>query len=172
LDRDWPAARYDLSGYFQRSRWYHAHRQTVLGFFNLEPAGEINRKDIVINLRIDKDYQELGWVIHPSWYLDILRSETFDRLHIVTDVPDEQYLSYFRDYKPVIVHSGAKGDWEYLRAFDRIVAANSTFSWWAAYFSQASRIYTFRRWVTHPAPIELRAFPNGVEVDGKFMHEG
>jgi len=171
FDRVWAPDHYVFDGYFQRSRWYHERRSQVLRAIELEPIREVNRKDIVINLRIDEDYRSLNWTIHPSWYLRILSQENFERLHIVADVRDEIYIDHFRAYDPVIVASGPKGDWKYLRSFDRIVTANSTFSWWAAYFSQASRIYTFKRWVTHPVP-QLHAFPNGVEVDGKFLHEG
>lgn len=171
FDGSWPPGHYVFDGYFQRSHWYHERRDKVLRSIELRPIQEINRKDIVINLRIDEDYRSLNWVIHPSWYLDILAQEKFERLHIVSDVRDDGYLSHFRKYDPVILSSGPKGDWEHLRSFDRIVTANSTFSWWAAYFSKASRIYTFKRWVTHPIP-QLHAFPNGVEVDGKFFHEG
>lgn len=171
FDRAWAPDHYVFDGYFQRSRWYHERRDQVLRCVELPPAQEINRKDIVINLRVDEDYRSLGWTIHPSWYLQILAEEKFERLHIVADVRNEQYLAHFRKYDPIVVSSGPRGDWERLRSFDRIVTANSTFSWWAAYFSQASRIYTFKRWVTHPIP-QLHAFPNGAEVDGKFLHEG
>ena len=170
FSRPWPKARYIFDGYFQRSHWYHERRARVLHCVELPPIGEINRKDIVINLRVGDDYQSLNWTIHPSWYLKILKREKFDRLHIVADERNEEYLSYFREYAPIVTSSGRKGDWELLRSFDRIVTANSTFSWWAAYFSRASMIYTFQRWVTHPIP-RLHAFPNGVEVDGKFWHE-
>lgn len=170
FDRAWPPDHYVFDGHFQRSHWYHERRDRVLRAVELQPICEINQKDIVINLRIDEDYQSLNWAIHPSWYLEILAKEKFERLHIVADVRNEEYLSYFRKYEPIVRTSGPKGDWEHLRSFDRIVTANSTFSWWAAYFSQASRIYTFKRWVTHPAP-KLHAFPNGIEVDGRFLHE-
>lgn len=166
----WIQAHYAFDGYFQRSRWYHERREAVLKCVELAPIPSVNRKDIVINLRIGDDYRSLNWAINPSWYLTILAQEKFDRLHIVTDVKDDQYLWHFRKYDPVVVSSGPKSDWEYIRSFDRIVTANSTFSWWAAYFSKASRIYTFKRWVTHPAP-RLHEFPNGIEVDGKFLNE-
>jgi len=170
FEHTWPQARYIFDGYFQRSRWYHERRAQVLQYVKLQEIDVVNRRDIVINLRIDTDYRYFKWVIHPSWYLGILAQERFDRLHIVVDALHEDYLVHFRHYEPIIVASGPKGDWQYLRSFDRIVTANSTFSWWAAYFSSASRIYTFKRWVTHPAP-RLHAFPNGIEVDGRFMHE-
>lgn len=168
--RSWDPARYVFDGYFQRSKWYHERRSAVLRFLELTPIEEINRKDIVLNLRVGDDYKTLQWIIDPSWYLGILKKENFDRLHIVADVKDEAYLSYFKEYDPIVITSGGKEDWDYLRSFDRIICSNSTFCWWAAYFSQASRIYHFRRWVNHPAP-QLHEFPNGISVDGMFSHE-
>jgi len=166
----WPRARYVMEGFFQRSSWYHERRAAIERFMAPEPIGAINTKDIVISLRIGQDWKALNWVIHPQWYLDILAKERFDALHIVTDTLDEKYLAHFAGYSPRVISSGPKGDWEYLRSFDRIVCSNSSFAWWACFFSRASRIYTFKRWNADPI-VRIERFPNGVEVDGQFLHE-
>lgn len=170
LGKQWPRDRYILDGYFQNSEWCHAARTEIEGFAFPEPAVKMNRKDIVISLRLGEDYKHFGWVIHPSWYLEILSAETFDRLHIVVDEPDPEYLAHFSRFDPVVVSSGPADDWSRLRSFDRIVCSNSTFAWWAAFFSGAGRVYTFKRWVGRPE-VKLGRFPNGVEVDGRFMQE-
>ena len=175
LGRAWTKARYVLDGHFQNSEWYHKARAEIDSFAFPEPVPDVNMKDIVVNIRCGDDYRRLGWVIHPSWYLDVLGRENFERLHIVTDNPDPRYLSHFRKFDPVVVSSGAAGDWRYLRSFDRIVCSNSSFCWWAAFFSRAGRIYTFKRWVGEGPSglpiVRLGRFPNGVEVDGPLMGE-
>lgn len=168
LGRRWPRARYVFDGYFQDSSWYHSARGDIESFArpcDVEPAGP---EDIVVSLRVGKDYRDFGWVIRPDWYLGILDRERFRRLHVVTDVRDEAYLSHFRKYDPVVTCSGAAGDWRTLRSFSRIVCSNSTFAWWAAYFSRASMVYTFKGWVGRPE-VRLGAFPNGLEVEGCFL---
>jgi len=166
----WPKARYRLQGWFQWSDWYHALRPRIEKFVAPSEIPAVNTRDIVVNLRIGADYRDHRWIIHPAWYISILESERFEQLHVVTDVRDEEYLAHFSRYSPVVVSSGPKGDWEYLRSFDRIICSNSTFAWWAAYFSRASRIYTFKRWNLHPV-VHLGPFPGGIEQDGPFLHE-
>ncbi len=172
LDTQWPSQRrYVLDGWFQVSEWYHRARKEIDSFAFPEPAiPEVNRKDIVANMRLGKGYRDMGWVIHPSWYLEVLSRERFERLHIVTDDPVPEYLAHFAKYDPVVVSSGREGDWKYLRSFERIVCSNSTFGWWAAFFSQASRIYTFKPWNRAPG-VRLGPFPNGIEVDGRLLGE-
>lgn len=176
LGRVWTPGRYVLDGHFQRSDWYHEARGEIEAFAFPEPLAEVNTRDIVANMRLGEDYRRLGWTIDPSWYLDVLSRESFGRLHIVTDNPeDKEYLSNFRKFDPVIVSSGQSGDWWHIRSFDRIVCSNSSFCWWAAFFSRASRIYTFKRWVgedrTGAPVVRLGRFPNGIEVDGRLMGE-
>jgi hypothetical protein len=60
--------------------------------------------------------------------------------------------------------------WNFLRSFDRVVASNSTCCWWACFFSAASRVYTFRRWIDNPNAA-LSEFPRAVPVDGAFAQE-
>jgi hypothetical protein len=167
---EWPRARYVFEGWFERSRWYHDRRTQIEEFVRPDPIGSVNRKDIVLSLRIGEDFTSRKWTIDPRWYLEILARESFDTLHLVTDSLNEEYLSHFARYSPVVVSSGPKGDWNYLRSFDRIVCSNSSFAWWACFFSRASRIYTFKRWHAYPVG-DLGRFPSGVELDGPFLHE-
>jgi hypothetical protein len=167
----WPRARYVLEGFFQRSAWYLSRRAEIERFMIPEPKKDLNTRDIVVNLRIGADFRRINWTIHPQWYLDILARERFERLHIVADEKDERYLAHFAAYDPIVVSSGPKGDWEHLRSFDRIVSSNSSFAWWACFFSKASRIYTFKRWNSNPM-VHVGPFPeNGIEIDGPFLHE-
>lgn len=164
-------ARYIFDGYFQIGDWYHQQKTQITSFAIPAPPSGVNKEDLVINLRLGKDYKEFGWVIDPSWYLEIIAQEQFKRLHIVADVADWEYLSNFSKFDPLVVTGGPRTDWSYLRSFDRIVCSNSTFCWWAAFFSEARRIYTFKKWVGRPE-VQLGPFPDrGIEVDGRFVGE-
>jgi hypothetical protein len=146
LGTRYPPAQYTLKGFFQWPEVYQQRRDDVMKIFRPRPVKPRPDGDIVINVRAGKDYRDLGMLIHPSWYLAILVEEQFDQLFIVTDAPDPKYLEYFKQYCPIVVKTTPDKDWDFLRSFRRILCANSTFPWWAAFFGYAWKVYTFERW--------------------------
>ncbi len=170
LDQKWVPGHYVFDGYFQKSHWYWSRREEILKFAKPIPeVTEINTKDLLVSLRVRADYRRWNWVIDPSWFLEIIEKERFDRLHIVTDYRDDTYLGHFKKYDPIIVDDGTVGNWTYLRSFARHVSANSTFCWWAIFFGNAPNPYIFKPWNARPRP-QLVEFPGAVVVDGKFEH--
>ena len=147
----YPPARYVLRGCFQRPEWYE-DRTEIKKFFVLkeEHRVEKNSADIVINLRLE-DYKRLHCVIHPEWYLNILKQESFRKLYITgTYDPslafDRKYLGYFSPFSPILVPPDPVQNFYFLMSFDKIICSNSTFCWWAAWYGEASRIYMFQDW--------------------------
>lgn len=153
-----------FTGYFQQSGLFYPHRDRVRGFFEL-PRVEKNTRDIVMHVRCD-DYG-LAHRIHPEWYVDILRRESYDRLYIVMSPLDQGYLDYFREFDPIIVSGNVRSDFFFISSFDRIICSNSTFAWWAAFFGEPSRVYTFEGWL--PGITGLVRFENSVPVGGRFF---
>jgi hypothetical protein len=50
-------------------------------------------------------------------------------------------------FNPIIVHhSNYMKDFDFIRSFDKIIIHNSTFSWWAAVLSQATRVGVYEPW--------------------------
>ncbi len=136
----------EISGFFQQACRYLPNRAMIKSWF---PSYETaNYKDIVIHLRAD-DYGK-AHRIHPQWFLDILARETFEKLVIVMSPIDPEYLSYFYKYNPLVQSGGIKEDFEFIASFDKIICSNSTFCWWAAFLSNASKIYTFKKWLPDP----------------------
>jgi len=72
-------------------------------------------------------------------------------------VPTEKSVDYmnslvdnFKEFKPKLYHSDKfVKDFNFIRSFDQILFKNSTFSWWAATLSEASKIGVFRLWKPH-----------------------
>lgn len=159
LGQPFPRGRYRLRGFFARPDFFYPNREKILSFAHTSPINAINREDIVMNVRLG-DFRPLGWVIHPSWYLGILEREVFKRLHVVVDEIDQEYLSHFKAYEPIVVSSGRVGDWDYLRSFDRVICSNSSFCWWAMFFGSASKMYSFKRSV---------GIPGSILVEGEFL---
>lgn len=169
-------ASYTFKGLFQKTRWYTDRMDKIKGFTRTDAVTEAHPDDIVINLRIGVDYRQAKFTLHNKWYMDILKREKFRKLHIVSDEIDPDYIGPFMEYNPTVVSLGAKEDFNYIRKFKKIVCANSTFSWWAAFFSNASMIYTHKRWIQEartgrPGLLVFDPFKNGVAVDGPFLEE-
>lgn len=159
-----------MHGYFQSVGLWNNHGDRVSGFWDLEPVIK-NTQDIVIHLRLADYFSErVQSVINPNWYHSILREESFRKLYIVVapHVTNKKYLESFRVYNPVIVSDTPKHDFNFIRSFDRIICANSSFSWWAAYLSDASKVYTFMRWMKG---LNLAYMTGAIVLDGGFYRD-
>jgi hypothetical protein len=148
---------YIFHGYFQDSRLYNQNVDQVKSIFALPVVAEKNYTDIVMHCRLGDFYHDdylaeghndCSEIIHPRWYVDLLQAEKFQKLHIVLydhKTPTKyvnRYLSYFEPFKPIVYRKRRAGlDFHFIRSFDRIICSNSTFSWWAAFLSQARVIY-------------------------------
>lgn len=165
---------YILYGYFQNIDYYRNRRKLVQSFFNYRKP-PVNKNDIVLHVRLGdyKYFGPKGIVIHPQYYLDVLKKEEFDKIYIVTDDPnDTDYFRHFRYFNPAIINSSVKDDFYFIMSFDKVIMSNSTFSWWATFLGDASTIYTFKPWIRHcPHVNRLWDIQNALTVDGKFINE-
>jgi hypothetical protein len=113
----------------------------------------ISPRDIVISLRIgDFVYTPNAtsrWVkcVYSRFlgfdYFDIiLKGMRFNRLFITSDEPLHPLVDAFQKYDPIMVQNdSAIKTLAFIKRFDRIAIAESTYSWWAAYLTEASEIY-------------------------------
>lgn len=142
-------------------RGYYQNYELFLPYINLLKSQVVdlpvltkNTKDIVLHLRLD-GFNHAGHdshILHPDFYLNILRRESFEKVYIVMatksgriwkkqQLHKEQYLSYFSEFNHEIISNDEYADFEFIRSFDKIICSNSTFAWWAAFFSEASVVY-------------------------------
>jgi hypothetical protein len=147
-----------VDGFFQDSLFFNSNYQKILNYTKLESINQKNTNDIVLHIRLN-DFNREGnksSVIHPQWYLDILNNETFEKLYIVIDTygrrkyrnqnSEDNYLNYFKKFNPEIISNREYEDFHFIRKFNKIICSNSTFSWWAAFLSNADIIYTPNNW--------------------------
>lgn len=176
LKRDFEDCGYHLTGYWQHSEYYLKNRDLIKSFFLYSSPVELDKKNIVAHIRLGdyKFYGKKGNALHPDYYLNILKKEKYDKLFIVTDEPEwKEYFDHFKgiNYEIVsdtnnadrIANSTAR-DFYYMMKFDRVIIGNSSFSWWAAFLSNASKIYTPLCWIRYmsDAKCNLHLIQNGI----------
>lgn len=161
-----------VDGFFQDARYYNEWREEIRTFWKL-PTTQKNTEDLVIHLRLtDYYWRPNSCVIHPEWYYSIIKREKFRKLYIVVEphVTNKKYLSYFKQYRPVIVSGTPKDDFEFLMSFDRIACSNSTFAWWAAFLGNASKIWLHKKWMgLHRVNSRLVNMAGAIIKDGEFF---
>jgi SAM-dependent methyltransferase len=152
-------------------RIYRPHLDAIRAWF--PPVPRANTEDLCLHIRLG-DFANLeGRVVPVEAYLEVLRTLSFRKLHIVTDDPTNQaYLARFRDYEPAIVSTERRRsfhdpnrattlrDFNFMRSFDKLVIGNSTYGWWAAVLGQASQVYCYRRWYRDTVRPDM---PGGVD---------
>jgi len=149
--------KYVFDDYFHNGNFFSKNCDLIKSFFKI-PKKKKNKEDIVIHLRLfdylhgTDLYNPTSWdlseIIHPDYYTTILDMENYKKVFIVVDDIrcewEKKYLTYFDKYNPIIINNTPQEDFIFLMGFDKIVNSNSTFSYWASFFSDASKIYTFK----------------------------
>jgi hypothetical protein len=157
--------RYNLNGFFQHGDWYLPYISQIREFMiPVKSIEAINTEDIVLHLRLG-DYPWSKW-ISSKWYCDVLRTQKFRKLYVVSSDPQPRYIEAFKEWSPEIVP--VKDDnWNFLRSFSRVIMSNSTYCWWAVFFGKAQQAFSFKRWMDCPS-FELSVFPGLTPMDGLF----
>ena len=142
-----------VKGYYQKEKYFIQYRNLIKTQILDLPTIETNTKDIVLHLRFD-GFNHDGYNSHilpPDYYINILNQESFENLYIVMATTSgrirknqknkDKYISLFDKWNPKIVSNDEYTDFNFLRSFNKIICSNSTFCWWAAFLSDAEKIY-------------------------------
>jgi len=171
--------RVHIKGFFQNPMYYDSNKDLVKSIWKTKPIQKRASTDIVIHLRVG-DYMDKGLrsVINPNWHqLCLLKHLKMDprrdncKIYIVIENSNDPILKYYNWMKPRIVsHPNPKDDFEFIRSFDNIICSNSSFCWWAAYLSEATKILTFEPWLQFPKNehIKLAYMDRAIPVKGGF----
>ena len=164
--------RWHLEGYFQDAALYNQHREEIKSFFRL-PEFIKNTEDLVVHLRLcDYWCDRIKSVINPLAIIKAIKSIPHRQLFIVVqDHPsNKKYLRAFEGYCPQYISDSPKEDFHFIRSFDKIICANSSFSWWAAFLSDARKIVTFDPWWGNPGP-KLSNMIGATVMRGGFIRD-
>ena len=131
-----------LNGYFQRYEYYQPFKDVIRkrwlvpGFL---PVSQRSAREIVLNIRRG-DYIQMGWATPFEFFREVLESAKCERVFIVTDEPRDPFFRRFGHYQPVVFHQGPLEDFSMLLSFKKMAISQSTFSWWAAFLSEAEEV--------------------------------
>lgn len=134
-----------------------------------EESYKIPEKDeLVIHIRLG-DYFHVGGgaVIDKQNYINIINMENPTKCTILTDSPDSDYIKTFVDIGCHINRGSELEDFVYIKNAKKICISNSTFSWTAAYISDAEKIYwpiSSNKWPYYQNPgindADMRTYKN------------
>jgi len=116
---------------------------------------EVYRDVILNNFDFDKLYIATDsdrWDYVDEKYIKKLQKKYIGRAASFVSIKKSvKYMNNlvdtFKEFNPKIVHhTNMMDDFNFIRSFDKILFKNSTFSWWAAVLSDASKVGVFGPW--------------------------
>ena len=155
-------------GYFQRAEYYLSHEEKIKKWLSFDKEYQkqikekykIDKKCLGIHVRLG-DYESLGYVIKKDHLEKVINKaideeNSINRIIVVTNDKNNSYHDLFQKYKKrnidiQIVKNSAKEDFYLLTAFDNFIMSQSSFSWWASFFSDSKNIFcpktkTYGQW--------------------------
>lgn len=133
-----------LQGYFQRVEYYHPHRERIRRWLRVRPVElpcTLRPEDVVVNVRRSLDVLLLDWALAPQYYHEVLAGMSPGRVFVCGLGLDAALREALAPFHPVYLELPAMAALHLLSTANRLVIANSTFSWWGAYLSEASEIH-------------------------------
>lgn len=150
-----------LHGYFQRTEYYHPYRERIRRWYRFRPQAlpfEPAPEDVIVHVRRSLDMRVLDRRLDVSYYERALDALSPGRVYVCGLGIDTTLREALRRFEPVYLDLDAHATLHLMSRFARIVMANSTFSWWGAYLSEAERI-------VFPLPVRGAWSPDRPEVD-------
>jgi len=159
-----------LDGYFQRYEYVRALRPQIREWFRRGSTTPLSDDSLTIHLRSGDIWEMKGSLsrpMHPphpsypalpvSYYRKIIESRPWKAAYLVCEKPGDPVARCLLDRGDVtFVGKDPFGDFDFLRSSRNIVLSVSTFAWWAAWLSDASRIYFPLAGIFDPLQMEQR----------------
>jgi len=134
-----------LHGYFQQYKYYEPYRDKIKKLFvcdhKPEDAYSPDKEDVIIAIR-RKDYIRYNSVEPFSYFQDAIEKVQPKKIYICSDATPETdpFMAKFQKYDAVFYNGKGLNDFAFILKFNKIIISQSTFSWWAAYLSNAEQI--------------------------------
>jgi hypothetical protein len=141
LIKNYPNHKFVNQCYFSKYDYIKPYKNMVKNYYESLVQPKRTTNDIVLmlrNSRIDGSF-----VLPDEYYLNILEKETFDNLYISLDHVDkhQSLLNKLQKYNPKFINGKILEVFSEITSFNKIIAAQGTFSFWACFLSNAEKIY-------------------------------
>lgn len=141
LIKEYPNCKFINQSYFSKYDYIKPYKNMVKEYYKPLIKDKKNNNDIVLmlrNSRIDGSF-----VLPDEYYLNIIERETFDNLYISLDHIErhQSLLNKLQKYNPKIINEKILELFSEITSFNKIIAAQGTFSFWACFLSNAEKIY-------------------------------
>ena len=127
--------------YFSKYDYIKPYKDKIKKYYSCIIKEKRKEDDIVLMLR--NSNHDGSFVLPDDYYLNILSKEKFDKLYISLDHfnKHQSLISKLQEYNPIIIDGNILDVFSEVTSFNKIVAAQGTFSFWASLLSNASKIY-------------------------------
>ena len=145
---------YIFNGYFQNENFFYFNKNNILNYVNYE----VNKKNIcVLHVRLDDYYykNKRHLIINHNYYIDCIKKYCggYDEIYIICDKLrhnwEKKYMNNLIEKikllnkTPIYNKQTIHEDIQYIIDSKCIVTSNSTFCFWASFFSNAEKIISF-----------------------------
>jgi hypothetical protein len=141
LIQSYPNHGFINQSYFSKYDYIKPYKIKVKEYFKSIVKDKRGSNDLVIMLRSSN--HDGSFVLPDSYYLNIISQETFDNLYISFDHINkhQSLINKLEKYNPKLIDGDILDVFSEITSFNKIIAAQGTFSFWACFLSNAEKIY-------------------------------
>jgi len=141
LIQSYPNHGFINQSYFSKYDYIKPYKIKVKEYFKSIVKDKRGSNDLVIMLRSSN--HDGSFVLPDSYYLNIISQETFDDLYISFDHINkhQSLINKLEKYNPKLIDGDILDVFSEITSFNKIIAAQGTFSFWACFLSNAEKIY-------------------------------
>jgi len=127
--------------YFSKYDYIKPYKNKVKEYYKDLVLPKRNDNSMILMLRDSN--KDKSFKLPYQYYIDILKKENFSKLYVSLDhLENHQYfLNKIKKYKPEILDGDILSLFKTITSFDKIIACQGTFSFWASFLSNADIIY-------------------------------
>jgi hypothetical protein len=132
-----------LHGYFQRAEYYLPYADRIRRWFRMRPMDlpvKPGPRDAIVHVRRSLEMRILDRRLDVSFYPRALEQLKPERVYVCGLGLDAPLRAALEPWNPTYLDLDAGRTLYLMTRFRRIVMANSTFSWWGAFLSEAEQI--------------------------------
>lgn len=135
-----------LSGFFQDYRNFVNHKNLIKQNYSFKKIDiENNENSLCLHLRLT-DYCDINFCLPNDFIIDTVNNLNYEVVNIVSDDKSSNIVKYITKNlnKKVNIVNTKNNEWEdfvFIASSKNIFISMSTYSWWAAFLSDANKIF-------------------------------